>query len=225
MQWETDLVKDIRFFNISDDFDSVWQGNDYPALQPSLFPEMPRYNVTVLQKEGSDFSAANRQALREKLNVLKEQGKLNVILEIGAENNASGLTSTSEILRVKPDNCIYLAVDLRDLSQLNNPEKNIHTLQAYSQSWPAIHRKLDELGVDKIDFLFIDGWHSINQVLYDWEYTVRLADHGIVGFHDTAYHPGPFYFVNYLDKTKWNVVENAVSYEPNDYGVGFAWKK
>ena len=41
----------------------------------------------------------------------------------------------------------------------------------------------------------------INQVLADWEYTNLLADGGIVGFHDTSCHPGPYNFIKALDNS------------------------
>ena len=72
------------------------------------------------------------------------------------------------------------------------------------------------------DIIFIDGLHSIHQVLKDWEYTNLLSDTGIVGLHDTSHHIGPFLFIRNLDKNKWDVIENAC---PQDYGIGFATKK
>jgi predicted O-methyltransferase YrrM len=80
------------------------------------------------------------------------------------------------------------------------------------------------LGTDKVkfDFIFIDGWHSINQVLRDWEYTNLLSDNGVVGFHDVSCHPGPKAFINALDATKWEILKNCC---PKDWGVAFARKR
>ena len=77
-------------------------------------------------------------------------------------------------------------------------------------------------GVIKIDFLFIDGWHTINQVKRDWEFTKFLSANGIVGFHDTSCHPGPKRFLEALDTEKWNVIPNTC---PADWGIGFVWAK
>lgn len=216
MRWEQDLIRDIRFNDQRDDLDFDWSN--------TLFSDLPKYNVTVRDIQGTDFSLEDRTSLLEVINRMKDREQLKCIVEIGVENNLQGLTSTSVFLNNKPDDCVYLGVDLRDLKHLDDPAKNIYTVATPSQSYPAIHHILDKLGVDKIDILFIDGWHSINQLLYDWEYTSRLADHGIVGFHDTAYHPGPYYFVNNLNTQKWNVIPNAATSQ-NDWGIGWAWKK
>ena len=79
-------------------------------------------------------------------------------------------------------------------------------------------------GVEKFDFIFIDGWHSINQVLDDWKFTEFLADEGIVGFHDTNCHPGPLLFVDNLNPEKYNIEKKCTTYIV-DYGISFVSKK
>jgi predicted O-methyltransferase YrrM len=74
------------------------------------------------------------------------------------------------------------------------------------------------LGVTQLDFIHIDAIHSINQVLYDWEYTRLLRKGGVVAFHDVTAHPGPYLFIRALNTNKWTVVENVC---PNDYGFGY----
>jgi len=124
----------------------------------------------------------------------------------------------------KLDETVYIGLDLNDKSYLNDESKNIFTLQADSSDTESVMNFIQSKGISEIDFIFIDGWHSINQVMKDWEYTKYLSDFGIVGFHDTASHPGPHSFINALDKTKWNIVENPCSNNQNDWGVGFAWR-
>ena len=82
--------------------------------------------------------------------------------------------------------------------------------------------KIKEFGVTNFGFIFIDGWHSINAVLTEWDYTQLLAQDGIVGWHDTTQHPGPHYFVKALNRDKWHVEENVC---PTNHGIGFAWRK
>jgi len=81
---------------------------------------------------------------------------------------------------------------------------------------------IKSIGIKEFGFIFIDGWHSINQCLDDWEYTNILQSDGVVGFHDTSCHPGPAAFVKALNKDMWEVEENLT---PEDYGIGFAWQK
>ena len=73
------------------------------------------------------------------------------------------------------------------------------------KSYIALPKILMEHGEDSFDFIFIDGWHSINQVLDDWKFTEFLAEGGIVGFHDTNTHPGPMLFVDNLNPDKYIV--------------------
>jgi predicted O-methyltransferase YrrM len=79
-------------------------------------------------------------------------------------------------------------------------------------------------GVDKFDFIFIDGWHSVNQVLDDWKFTEFLADGGVVGFHDTNVHPGPMLFIDHLNTEKYNV-EKCCTTWLTDYGISFVTRK
>ena len=76
--------------------------------------------------------------------------------------------------------------------------------------------------MQQLDFIFIDGWHSINQVYKDWDYTQLLHPKGIVVFHDTSAHPGPALFIRHLNKDKWVVHENLC---PKDFGLGYCYRK
>jgi hypothetical protein len=134
-------------------------------------------------------------------------------------HNSSTHTIIKTISR-NPDS-IYIGVDLDDKSFLDDPEKGIHTIRENSSNHDLIILKLNSLGVGELDYLLIDGWHSINQVLKDWEYTKLLKRGGVVGFHDTTSHPGPFFFIKNLDKNKWKVFENLC---PMDHGFGYAIK-
>ena len=143
-----------------------------------------------------------------------------------AASNTDLITNldTETILNNKADDVLYLGIDLKDKSYLNNPAKNIYTLQTKSENTDEIISYLNSLGKTQIDFLFIDGFHSVNQVYLDWELTCILSPNGVVGFHDTAYHPGPHLFVKNMDRSKWKVSENCCNHTPDDYGIGFAWK-
>lgn len=216
-QWSKDLVKDVRFHDWRDDADDV--DNRVATLSG-----LPDYNVTIYQLESTDFSVANQNALREQIRNRYTKPDFKCILEIGVHNNPTGVSSTSIFLKEKAKSTIYIGVDLDDKSSLDNPENNVYTIRTRSEDYKSVWALMEKLGVTTIDFLFIDGWHSINQCYYDWEYSKDLGKNGVVGFHDTAYHPGPYLFINAIDTTKWDVIPNAVK-DPNDYGIGFAIKK
>lgn len=198
MKWREDLSFEIRFHDERDDRDFPFQ-----------WPANPTAEVTE----------CNRSALLTKF--LKVRDNAKAILEIGICRNA-GDSFTHVFLKNKKPETIYVGIDLDDKSFLNDQSKNIHTIRGTSSSVLKNMRTCYDLGIKEFDFIFIDGWHSVNQVLIDWEYTRWLSKDGIVGFHDTSMHPGPQRFVAALNHNKWNVEQNAC-YE--DFGIGFAWKK
>jgi len=218
MKWQLDLKRDIRFGNEKDDIDFG---------VPEIFPDLNR--CRFWREPYRAFSFNDGKKLLEQFTSIKD--KCRVILEIGVDRNGRGeghnyVPSSSDVLiENKNKETIYLGIDIDDKSYLDAPENNIYTLRCQSQNFEKVREKLKSLGVEEIDFYFIDGWHSINQVLLEWEYTDLLSPYGIVGFHDTRYHPGPRYFINNLDTSRWNVIPDACVEYDDDWGIGFASKK
>lgn len=210
MKWQSDLIKDIRTFTDFDDRDM----GDLQWMQDGYAFENNGYNL--YHKE---VTHCNRYHLLEQFNKVRDNCK--AILEIGIGRNAEE-SFAYVFFKNKKKDTVYIGLDLEDRTFLNDNDKNIYTILGNSSNYEENLRKFKDLGVDKFDFIFIDGWHSINQVLADWEYTNLLADGGIVGFHDTSCHPGPNNFVKALDVNKWDVFENCC---PEDWGIGFARKK
>lgn len=162
----------------------------------------------------------NRMNLKNKIN----------IVEIGVDSaNYSDsdpnfqTTSTSIFHSLKRPNDIYLGVDIEDKSFLNNKEKNIYTIATPAEKTDVVNSYMDTIGLDKIDILFIDGFHSINQVYKEWEYTERLADKGVVIMHDTNAHPGPYFLLKSIDTDLYDVYKYFSDIV--DFGVGVAVKK
>jgi hypothetical protein len=206
MQWENDLIKDIKYNTDWDDKDGD--------------PRIPF-------KGWDEVTEADREALKERF--LRVSENCSAILEIGVNRNGDG-SFTQVFLKNKKRETIYIGIDIGDRDYLINEEENIFIIRADSSHYEENIKKIDECfekcGVSRkeFDFIFIDGWHSINQCLKDWEYTSILGKNGIVGLHDTAYHPGPKVFIRNLNKDKWVVEENAIQ-TSDDWGIGFAWKK
>ena len=204
MKWEQDLIKDIRTGTVYDDQDTTDQRIPHPNPQGWPWPEV---------------TAANRDAVKEQF--LKVRDNCKAILEIGVCRNKED-SITHIFLDNKLDDTIYVGIDLDDKTFLNDSDKNIWTIQGSSSSVPEAMEIFKDLGITEFGFIFIDGWHSINQVLTDWEYTQILSPDGIVGLHDTSTHPGPHLFMKALNKDIWDVQENVCPY---DHGVGFAIRK
>ena len=120
---------------------------------------------------------------------------------------------------------VYVGVDINDKSNLDNTDQNIFTLKTSSSNTEEIWDFIQSKGVTQIDLLFIDGWHSINQCLAEWEFTRWLAPSGVVMWHDTTTHPGPYLFVKHLDRAQWHVIENACAADAQDFGMGVAWRR
>jgi len=198
MKWEQDLIHDIR------------TGTDFDDRDAPYTPDRP------MLEEVTD---ANCAALTERF--LHVRDKCTAILEIGV-CRSSEKSHTQCFLSNKNKDTIYIGIDLEDKTFLDNKEQNIFTIKNSSSDYEKNIELIRSFGVEKFDFIFIDGWHSINQCLKDWEYTNILSDHGVVAFHDVSYHPGPYHFIRSIDKNKWDVEENVC---PMDYGLGFAWKK
>lgn len=192
MIWEEDLTTDIRFHDERDDRDWPFEIVYFPA---------------------EEFSKCNREMLAKTISTSHK-----TILEIGVARNAEK-SSTVVFIDNKCPDATYLGVDIEDKSHLNDSSKHIYTMRIDSSQVELVMERLESItGKRSIDFLFIDGLHSINQVLLEWEYTKYLADGGVVGFHDTNKHPGPSRFVNALDRTKWDVSQYC---NECDNGIAF----
>lgn len=199
MLWENDLIKDIRSGTDTDN-------------QDILIYDPSRYHGQI------EVTDANRQSLFEYFTKVKDNCR--AILEIGVCRNDLD-SFTHVFLNNKNDHTIYIGIDLNEKRFLDNSDKNIHTIWGNSHNYDYIERKFKQLGIEQFDFIFIDGDHSINGVIKDWEYTKYLGSNGIVGLHDINWHYGPRSFVEALDQSKWNLAKEC----PNDWGVGFVWRK
>jgi predicted O-methyltransferase YrrM len=163
-----------------------------------------------------EFSECNRSSLLESFLKVKDHAK--GILEIGVCRNGKD-SSTYVFLNNKKDETVYLGVDLEDKKFLDNTEKNIHTLKTNSSNTDQIMEFAKSVGIQKFDYIFIDGWHSINQCIEDWKFVSFLADGGVVGLHDTNHHPGPMALIKNIDKNKWHLTRCCP--EKEDNGISF----
>ena len=216
------LSHDIRSHNSDDDI-------DFPS-EWGWFEEWPprKYTLSVKEEYGIDlmreFSDCNQYSLLTEFVKVRDTAK--VIVEIGVARLTTNFydhTSTTILINNKLDETIYLGIDLDDKSFLNNPEKNVHTLQGSSENFDLVKKKLEDLNITSIDFLFVDGWHSVNQVVDELFYVDLLNVGGIVGYHDTNFHPGPKKIVDALNPEIFEVRKHCTL--PTDFGICFATKK
>mgnify|MGYP001563717238 CR=1 FL=1 len=167
------------------------------------------------------FSDENYRITKETVKRVEEAGGCNAVLEIGVCRTNS-VSSTSAIITTKRQECKYLGVDKQPNQE--DVESNFFFLQHDSGDYEAVSGWVKSLGVEKFDLIFIDGFHSVNQVLKEWKYTEWLSDHGCVMLHDTSIHPGPVELLKALDPKVWKLEQHLLN-DHNDWGISCVWKR
>lgn len=173
-----------------------------------FFPSLePHYNNDYDGPYANSYGcrAVSSDNLNTVSNVINSLGnKLAACLEIGVDHSNS--ESISKILmNQKPSKCVYVGIDLEDKSYLNDLENNIFTVQCNSHDQKTVRDFLKSKNIEKLDIIFIDGWHSVNTTINDWSYVDLLSDHGVVIVHDTNTHPGDIALCESIDTNLFTV--------------------
>ena len=161
-----------------------------------------------------EFSPANQEVLKRALASLPNP---RCIVEIGVQRNPLPESSTGILLAHKPRDCTFIGVDIEDKSHLADAAARVYMLKMDSADRARVFALMDELKLEHVDFLFIDGWHSVNQCLADWQYVERLSPDGIVVMHDTNVHPGPVAVFEAIDEKMFQKVKHCT--EGPDWGI------
>jgi hypothetical protein len=162
------------------------------------------------------------------VNLIKDSitDETRTILEIGINVYTKPLLSTTRvILEQKHDDCVYLGIDVRNKSSIDDTDKNVNTMAIDSKMRHTIREKMLELGMSTIDLLMIDGDHSINMTINDWCFSEFLSSFGIVIIHDTNVHIGPRALFDAIDELSFEkrlVSGDMVKGMFPDYGIGIA---
>ena len=167
-----------------------------------------------------EFSPANQEVLKK---ALLDTPNLRCIVEIGVQRNPLPESSTGIILHNKPKECVFIGVDIEDKSHLANAADHVYMLKMNSAERERVYKVMDQLELETIDYLFIDGWHSVNQCLADWRYVERLSPGGVVVMHDTNVHPGPVAVFEAIDDKLFEKVKYCT--EGPDWGIAVINKK
>jgi cephalosporin hydroxylase len=186
----------------------------FPSVEPHIsndtdWIDEPKPCPTV------HFSSVDHSALEYAFSKLPQAPKL--IVEIGVDE-CGGVTSTNTLLRIKPQDCMYVGIDIRPKSYLNNLMNNIFTIQTDSANHEELYKLMDWYGHEQIDFMFVDGWHSVNQVIKEWKYWEKMIPNGVMAFHDTNHHPGPVAVLDAIDRDIFSV--EYFGRDETDWGVG-----
>jgi cephalosporin hydroxylase len=168
-----------------------------------------------------EFSDCNVEIMRQCMVGQKPKA----VLEIGVNSNALSHIncSTRTIFDNKSQDCIYIGLDIQPKQHLDNKDKNIYTIHGDSADYQTVYDLMKTLNIEKFDLIFIDGWHSINQVVKEWKYTEHLAVDGCLIFHDTNWHPGPYCVFDAIDEDKY--IKDKLCVNDQDNGISVCFKK
>lgn len=167
-----------------------------------------------------EFSKDDQDVLYKHLMELMSRKERIVIVEIGVCRNEYHQTSTSIFIDNKRAGDVYIGIDISDKSFLNDPSRGVFTIQSPSQDFDRIFDFFNSVGISEIDLFMVDGWHSINQVYAEWTYTQLLSSDGMVIFHDTNAHPGPYFMMKSIDSNMYDVRKYMTDVQ--DWGIGVA---
>ena len=184
----------------------------FPDLEPAVSNDRdaPLNDIWMSPLEVTD---GNLEVMRQVVSGLGNQ--LFAALEIGVNRN--GDRSMSRIIMdQRPPGSFYLGVDIEDKSYLDDEAANTWTIRTSSTERGLILDRMRQLGVGLLDLIMIDGWHSVNQCVNDWQFTERLSDHGVVVLHDTNSHPGCVALFEAVDENLWIKQRFCTD---NDFGI------
>lgn len=151
---------------------------------------------------------------------LKNYKNCKAILEIGIFQNIKGF---SYLLSMEKDpNTIYVGLDREERRYLGQPVDNIFIIKSDSIEREFVKQELKNYGVDKLSILFIDGFHSLNMVINDFQYGELLEPGGLIFLHDTNFHPGPNLVFHAIDETVYK--KELYFDKPDDYGLAILRK-
>lgn len=190
-----------------------------PTLEPhcSNDQDTPNWGWPIDAHEVSDCNLAVVDDVMRNLGI----NCMN-IMEIGVHRN-NDRSITNILMDSKLPDCRYLGIDIDDKRHLDNPTLNIHTLRTTSHDKVAVRQKLRQLGMNSIDILMIDGWHSVHTCVNDWGYVDLLSPHGVILLHDTNAHPGPIALFHAIDDSIFN--KQLCCTDITDMGIAVCWRR
>lgn len=188
----------------------------FPSLEPHCSNDQDTPNWGW--PSGPEISDCNLAVVRDVMQRLGD-GCRN-IMEIGVHRN-EGRSMTNILMDSRPEGSQYVGIDLDDKSYLDDPARKVHTIRSHSHDQRTIRSRLEKLGIETIDLLMIDGWHSVNTCVNDWCYVDLLSDGGVVILHDTNAHPGSVALYHAVNESIFEKTRHCTGTE--DMGIATFW--
>lgn len=193
-----------------------------PSLEPGMSDDLDRhFDHTAIQPPGGMFSDRNEAALRA---AMASVGDLRAIVEIGCWAPSTRKQSSTDCLcDNKPHECWYYGIDNKD----DGRREHIHKPANRQAFIPADSEDLEffRCGIADVlwDLFFIDGQHSVKQVLVDFSLAELVRPGGLVIMHDVNYHPGPRLVFDAVDPLVFD--KASVCPQADDFGLGILRRK
>ena len=198
-------------FNFITEDNDGWINRDFYHKTNQIYNDVPK-EMSQMNLEKIEYFFKNH---------VPEDG---LFVEIGVWRNPNNndKVSTQVIFDVKNDKCTYLGIDIEDRPHILNKKSNVHFLQTDSANYNIIKEYIDTNIKKEIDFLFIDGLHSVEQVKKELALINLVKKNGVIGFHDISVHAGPNMWIDAFDPDMFDIYKFR---ENNDWGIGFIVKK
>lgn len=164
-----------------------------------------------------EMSPMNLQRLEEFFK--QSVGENGLVVEVGVwrQPNSPDKTSTQLFLELKSDTTDYLGIDLEDRPHVQGYKPRTSVLKMDSGNTEAISNIIRGLYNKPIDFLFIDGLHSVEQVKKELAFIPLVKKGGVIAFHDISFHAGPNVWMEAFDPAKFTIHKFRAD---DDWGVG-----
>ena len=177
--------------------------------------------------EDIELSSRTSQIIKTQLNsILAKKNKINIV-EIGVcavkNNDTINNSTTGLFITNKRKQDFYIGIDILQRNTWNDTENNVYTIHSPSEYFDKNINIISDIGVNEIDILMIDGWHSMEQLYKEWQYTRILSSVGIVIINSVNLYPGPYYITKSIDDTKYDIYRYL--FDVKDNGICVAVRK
>lgn len=197
-------------------------------MEQQYYPDI--FNEIATETEPIDyFSYRNRDLLAScmfKLGLHKPDpapSRIGGILEIGIGQEERFLnTSTFILTAYKHYWNDYCGIDRGDRKWLKEISGNIELYE--SESIEVLEIFKEYFYWKPFVLLHIDGDHSVEGVIIDWQFSQFVRDNGIILLHDIKAHPGPKLLVDAIDRDVYTVHKMFLD-DPKDFGMAVIYKK
>jgi hypothetical protein len=188
------------------------------------------FHTTEDMSEEVGLTERTENILKQHLTaLLAKKEKIN-ILELGVADGNTNNSTTKILISNKRPQDVYCGIDIIQKNAWNGENINIiHSPSEYidininilNSLYTQRVEPLDSIGdtfemtpsilpeesnvVNEIDMLVIDGWHSMEQLYKEWQYTRILSNVGVVFINSVNLYPGPYYISKSIDDTKYDI--------------------